>query len=56
MNIFRVTACPEDFPDLDFSGIYPSDEKISKNRPLIIFDSACNIFNWVCLSQLEQKL
>ena len=26
MNIFRVTACPEDFPDLDFRGIYAVTE------------------------------
>ena len=26
MNIFRFTACPEDFPDLHFSGNYPFDE------------------------------
>ena len=55
MNIFRVTSCPEDFPDPDFPGNYPSDEKISGNRPLNIFDSACNAFNFLCLSQIETR-
>ena len=29
MSIFRVNFCPEDFPELDFLGNYPSDEKFS---------------------------
>ena len=56
MNVFRVASCPEDFPDLDFPGNYPSDGKISGNRPLIIFDPACNAFNFVCLTQLEREI
>ena len=56
MNIFRNTSCTEDFPDLDFPGNYPSDENFSGDRPLIIFDSACNAFNFVCLSQMEPEI
>ena len=54
MNTFRVTFCPGDFPDLQFSGIYPSDDKISGH--LTISDSACNAFNFVCLSELEPEV
>ena len=56
MKIFRVTVCPEDLPELDFPGNYPSEEKISGNRPPIIFDCGCNAFNFVCLSQLELEI
>ena len=56
MNIFRFTAYPEYFPDLRFSGKYPSDEKFRGVEPKIIFGSACNAFNFVCLSQLQQEV
>ena len=55
MNIFRFNACPENFPDLYFSGNYPSDEKFHGIEPQVIFDSACNAFSFVCLSQLEPE-
>ena len=56
INIFQVTFCAEDFQDLDFPANYPSDEEIPGNRLLIIFDSACNAFNFVCLSRLEPEI
>ena len=56
MNIFRVTSCPENVTDLYFPGNYPSHEKISRDRSLIIFDFACNPFNTVCLSLLEPEI
>ena len=56
INFFQVTFCAEDFQDLDFPANYPSDEEIPGNRLLIIFDSACNAFNFVCLSRLEPEI
>ena len=55
MNICRFTAYPEYLPDIHFSGKYPSDKKFHGIEPQIIFDSACNAFNFVCLSQLEPE-
>ena len=56
MNIFRCTACPKNFPDLRFNGNYPSEEIFHGIEPQIIFDSACNEFNFLRLSQLEPEL